>query len=81
MTVVDLLGHVFYATLFVGQVLLTRRNVAGWALRLIGDAGWIVLGLYLGLSCVWAWGALFLAMDIRGLLAWGKSEPAAHRPT
>lgn len=71
----DLLGHVFCACLFAGQILITRRSAWGWLLHLVGDVGWFILGLCLGLTCIWAWGAVFIAIDVRGFLAWrGPTE-------
>lgn len=76
----DLLGHVFYASLFAGQFLITRKSAWGWLFRLVGDVGWSIIGLCLGLTCIWAWGLVFIATDVKGFLTWRKMAPTAAPP-
>lgn len=78
MTGTDVLGHVFYACLFLGQFLLTRKSTWGWACRFVGDLGWAVLGFTLGLTCIWSWGILFLLNDIKGYLTWTHEKKKAQ---
>ena len=75
---IDALGHVFYAALFAGQFLLTRKSTWGWVCRFIGDLGWTVLGFILGLTCVWGWGILFLYNDIKGYRTWTHAKIKAQ---
>lgn len=70
----DALGHVFYGSLFLGQYLLTRKSKWGWVLRCVGDVGWTVIGMHLGLTCIWMWGFAFLANDIKGYLDWTHAK-------
>lgn len=74
MSNVDLCGHVFYAFIFGGLVLLSKRNILGWPVRLVGEAGWLGIGIYLNLTSVWAWGAVFVAMDLYGFYTWRKQN-------
>jgi hypothetical protein len=71
-TDVDIAGHFAYASLFAGQLLLTRKNRYGWALRFVGEAGWLAIGLYMGMSSIWSWGALFLIIDCVGFYRWRR---------
>lgn len=70
---IDLLGHLGYASIMIGMVLLARRNAYGWVARLLGDAGWVALGFVLGMSSIVLWGLVFVLLDIVGWLKW-RSE-------
>ena len=72
----DALGHLGYAAIYLGQVLLARRSRAGWVLRLAGTALWLGIGLALGLSSVWVWSAIGLGIDARGWWSWRRPGPA-----
>lgn len=76
-TVIDLLGHVFYVFIFAGILLLARKRVSGWVFRFIGEVGWMLLGVALGMSSVVIWGIIFTVMDLYGFWSWRKSAAAA----
>jgi len=63
----DTLGHVFYASLALGMILLVRGSPWGWVFRLIGELGWMVLGIVIGFSSIVVWGAIFIAVDCVGV--------------
>tara|TARA_R110000765_G_scaffold52842_1_gene106195 strand:- start:1467 stop:1706 length:240 start_codon:yes stop_codon:yes gene_type:complete len=64
----DAWGHVFYASLAIGMMLLARsHNPWGWAFRLFGEVGWLVLGLALGFSSIVVWGVVFITVDCIGI--------------
>jgi len=67
---IDLAGHVFYAMIGLGLVCLALKKTVGWPLRLAGEAGWLVLGILLGLTSIWIWGILFCVMDLVGWWKW-----------
>ena len=71
---IDFFGHLAYASIMVGMFLLARRNAYGWVARLLGDAGWVVLGFALGMSSIVLWGLTFIAVDIAGWRKWRKSR-------
>ena len=75
----DLLGHVFYLCLFIGQFLLTRKSTWGWVARFVGDLGWSVIGIHLGMTCIWSWGFLFLLSDIKGYLTWKQNDTTSTK--
>ena len=63
---IDGAGHIGYFCLFLGQLMIARRKLGGWTLRLMGEAVWVALGVYLGLTSIWMWGTLFLIVDAMG---------------
>lgn len=72
--ILDLCGHFFYALLALGMVLLARKSRWGWVLRFAGEIGWIAIGLEMGMSSMWTWGALFLVMDVYGYVNWRETN-------
>lgn len=64
------LGHLAYVFIASGQVLVAHYHPAGWALRLVGEALWLWIGWRLGMSSIWTWGCLFVALELYGLLSW-----------
>lgn len=67
---IDLLGHLGYALVFAGGILLARKNRAGWLLRVAGGLVWTAIGITMGMSSIWVWGLLFLALDSKGYMSW-----------
>ncbi len=63
-------GHVGYALLFLGQALVTQKMAAGFALRLVGELIWLVIGLRLRMTSIWIWGAAGLLIEVWGLWSW-----------
>jgi hypothetical protein len=43
----------------------------GWALRFIGELGWLFIGLQLRMSSIVAWGIVFAILDAAGYFMWG----------
>lgn len=74
MSKADFFGHWFYFFLFIGMMLLQAKDYRGWAFRFTGEAGWIGIGLIMGMSSIWAWGFAFLAVDLLGYLKWQKEH-------
>ena len=66
----DLLGHCGYAFIFTGIILLAHYKSSGWVLRLIGEFIWICIGIWLGMTSIWAWGVVFVLMDVYGYYKW-----------
>lgn len=65
MTSADALGHVGYILLFAGMTLIAANRPIGWALRLAGEAIWIGISAYLGLTSGVLWGLAFAYIDVR----------------
>ena len=74
MELIDLIGHVLYALLFGGQILVSRKIAAGWILRLIYTIGWTVIGFIIGMTSIVIWCALFAVLDSYGYYTWKKEE-------
>jgi hypothetical protein len=65
----DHVGHVGYVLLAVGMwSLASGRARLGWPFRFAGELVWVGIGFWLGMSSIWAWGLLFLCIDLKG--AW-----------
>jgi hypothetical protein len=71
---IDTLGHIFYAILLAGMVCLAAGWRIGWWFRIIGELGWVGLGLALGLSSIVIWGLIFVAIDLYGNYKWAINE-------
>ena len=69
----DALGHIGYVLLFIGMTMIAANRPIGWALRLAGEAIWIGISAYLGLTSGIVWGLLFAYIDVRTYrrLRWG----------
>jgi hypothetical protein len=75
----DIAGHIFYVFLFGGQFLLAKKIRLGWVLRLIGELGWLGIGIKLGMSSVWFWGIFGIGMECYGFWSWrSKRAKATH---
>jgi hypothetical protein len=73
-TNVDIAGHFSYISVALGMWCLARQNRLGWAFRFIGEAGWVAIGLYMGMSSIWLWGILFMGIDFYGYKQWEKNS-------
>lgn len=74
MTTIDFIGHVGYALLVVGMILVARKKTMGWLFRLTGEFIWAGLGLKLGLTSIWFWGVIFIMIDILAYCHWRISD-------
>lgn len=74
MSKVDFFGHFFYASLFLGMLLLSAKDYRGWAFRFAGEVGWIGIGLVMGMSSIVVWGVAFMAIDVWGYLKWQAEQ-------
>lgn len=66
----DMLGHIGYAILFLGMILIARQHMLGWLFRFSGEAIWVLIGVGLSLTSVWFWGTLFMGIDAYGYWKW-----------
>ncbi len=76
--IVDALGHLGYALLFGGIILIGRKWAVGWLLCLAGDLIWLGLGVEMGMTSIWSWQVAFLAMALYNWRRWrreGKVNP------
>ena len=74
----DIAGHFGYFFIVVGMWLLTQKSYWGFAFRLVGETIWAVVGLCIGLTSIWAWGGVFMALDIRGIIKWRRERDVAE---
>lgn len=74
---IDLIGHIFYAFIFIGNKGLASQKLHGWVFRFIGEFGWVGIGLALDLSSIWFWGIIFSLTDLYGFYNWRKNEKAS----
>lgn len=68
MLTADALGYVAYGLVFLGQLLIARRRSVGWVARAAGNAGWVAIGLYLGLYSIVVCETAFFVLDLYGYL-------------
>jgi len=67
---IDLIGHVAYVLIFIGMILLTKKDWIGWVFRFFGEAMWVGIGLYLGMTSIWVWGLIFMGIDAYAITRW-----------
>jgi len=78
-TGLDLAGHVAYAAILAGLLLIGRGQRVpglarwGWSLRIAGELGWVAIGVALltqgiALTSIVIWGLVFVVADILGLV-------------
>ena len=72
--ILDLLGHAFYACLALGMFLLAHKSRWGWAFRFLGEAGWLWIGIEMGMSSIWLWGCIFICMEVYGFWSWSRKH-------
>ncbi len=74
MELTNILGHIGYIFLLSGMILLARKKIIGWLLRMSGDILWLIVGFLLGMSSIWFWVIIFLCLDIYGYFSWKKKQ-------
>ena len=67
---IDLLGHVGYIFIALGIITLGSRKAYGWLLRLVGECIWLAIGIYLQLTSLYIWGAVFIILDLSVYIKW-----------
>lgn len=70
----DIVLHLAFASLLLGQHLIKNKRASGWAVRGVADATCVVVGCVSGLSSLAVWGVVFLGMDIKGWKAWRQEQ-------
>ena len=72
MDTLDLFGHAGYILLLVGQLLITKKRKIGFLIRLVGELGWGVIGLALGMSSIVIWSLVFAVVEVVGWVRWRR---------
>ena len=60
---IDILGHAAYAVLMTGTWFAAKGWASGWLLRMLGDMGWLLLGLQMEMTSIIFWSAVFFLID------------------
>ena len=71
---IDLIGHVSYAVMLAGLVLIGRGSAAGWLLRFISELAWVVIGFVIGMTSIWVWGLVFASIDYYNYSKWKNEQ-------
>ena len=66
----DLVGHLGYVLLFGGILVLAEKHWAGFAMRMVGELIWGVLGWRMRSTSICGWCFVGLAIEARGLYRW-----------
>ena len=72
---IDLLGHLFYATILIGMIGVSWKSRYGWAFRFAGELGWVWIGIVLDLSSIYSWGIIFMMVDLYSYWSWTTDPP------
>lgn len=73
---IDVFGHIGYVTLVLGVLMISHHRAQGWILRCLGSGIWFFIGLEMGMSSIWVWSAVFMAMDFYGWMQWRNWQKA-----
>lgn len=76
-TLTDVAGHVGYAFLAIGILLLARGSIWGWVWRLAGEVVWLAIGVSINMTSIWFWGTIFLAIEVYGFRSWRAARKKA----
>lgn len=76
----DVVGHAGYIILALGQWLISKKRMVGWACRCAGDVTWFVLGIMLSMSSIVVWSSIFFALDVNGWRKWLRRATAEPSP-
>ena len=71
---IDIFGHVGYLLIALGMFALSKKKIYGWMLRLYGELIWFAIGLEIGMTSIWIWGAIFILIDMWGYYRWVTNE-------
>ena len=70
MTELDFFGHFGYFFLLMGLLFIGAKERVGWFFRLFGEMIWIGIGLAMGMTSIWMWGLIFMAVDVYNFEKW-----------
>ena len=76
----DFFGHWGYAFIALGMLYLSFNDRVGWLFRFFGEALWVVVGFWTGMTSIWMWGLLFLVLDWNGYRSWKKQDETPAEP-
>ncbi len=68
----DAIGHLGYALIFAGTVMVGRKWTVGWLLYLVGDLVWLYLGVEMEMTSIVFWQVAFMAMVLWNWRAWRR---------
>lgn len=71
----DLWGHVGYVLIAVGSLFIANQSPIGYLIHVPAVAIWIVLGIKLRMTSIWAWEILCGVTVIYGYLNWTDRLP------
>ncbi len=66
----DLFGFISYGLIFYGLYLIGRQEKSGWAVKLLGDSGWVFIGWKLGMASIYGPEFAIAMMDVYFIYKW-----------
>ena len=66
----DRVGHVGYAIIILGVLLIAHKVIWGWACYVVGDLIWMYLGWRMRMSSIYIWQAIFTVLAVYGYWSW-----------
>lgn len=67
---IDLIGYVAFLTNVLGNLLLTRKNIAGWPVRIVSIVCWAVYGVSAESGPILVNAVTFLRINLYGWWNW-----------
>ena len=74
MQLVDIIGWIGNAGFIVGSYLIAKKRIEGFYAFGLGNALYIILGIILNTSSVWAISIYLLVMNLYGIIHWRKNN-------
>lgn len=66
----DVLGHLGYILMLLGNLMIANHIIWGWLVHLTGDLIWVGIGIKLKFSSIWFWQPVFLLSSLYGFIEW-----------
>lgn len=70
----DIVGHVGYAMLVVGNWMIGNKQIWGFAWYFVANVIWLCIGWHIGMTSIWVWEIVFLILCVRNFLKWRADD-------
>jgi nicotinamide riboside transporter PnuC len=72
---IDIIGWIGNLFFILGAIFLAKKMRIGWHCQVLGNLCYVIVGLFLNTSSLWALSILLIGINIYGLYQWkGKKN-------
>ncbi|MFH1248936.1 MAG: hypothetical protein V1660_02185 [archaeon] len=68
----DMVGWASNIFFVLGAILIARKNKLGFYANIVGNSGYVIQGIMLGITSIGAISVMLVCLNIYGLIYWGK---------